>query len=285
MLFTAGSRKPDAATTGNDSGGVFARSAAALSAMLVAAAARRHSLRTALALSRGHGVAVAGRAISTSTLVQATVAAAGVLLGPSLLPTIRGRGAPFVATAHEKCDALFGEGGLLRDDATHSWLTRRHRARGAANLRFVDLGSGGGGMLRAASRLGGYQTATGFEINPWLACYSRLRDGSNEQTRWQSLWDAELHDADVVLVFGNPPMLDALGAKLRSELRDGAIVVSNAYELPRHWLGTPVRSTLIETAAWSRFLYSDVSSGLFCYLQTAEAETEAFLEARVGTKK
>ena len=80
-------------------------------------------------------------------------------------------------------------------------------------------------------------------------------------------------------------MLDALGAKLRSELRDGAIVVSNAYELPRHWLGTPVRSTLIETAAWSRFLYSDVSSWLFCYLQTAEAETEAFLEARVGTKK
>lgn len=213
-------------------------------------------------------------------MAQGAVAAAGAALAPSLIPALCRRGAPYVPTAREKIDFLFGRSGVLLDSDVHSWLSPCQRARGVADLRFVDLGSGGGVMLRAASGAG-YKSATGFEVNPGLALCSAARGGRGVSTRWQSLWEAPLDDADVVLVFGCPPIMSALGAKLRSELRDGVTVVSNAYPLPPRWLGSPVSAAFVETAGWSRYLYSDVSSSLFCYRQTAEAEAEAVLERRV----
>eukprot|EP00316_Scyphosphaera_apsteinii_P014476 CAMPEP_0119313124 /NCGR_PEP_ID=MMETSP1333-20130426/27975_1 /TAXON_ID=418940 /ORGANISM="Scyphosphaera apsteinii, Strain RCC1455" /LENGTH=69 /DNA_ID=CAMNT_0007317875 /DNA_START=8 /DNA_END=214 /DNA_ORIENTATION=- len=64
--------------------------------------------------------------------------------------------------------------------------------------------------------------------------------------------------------------MDALGAKLRAELPEGAIVVSNAYELPTRWLGRPKDVYFVETknAAWTAGL-RDTSSHLYCYQQTA----------------
>ena len=141
-------------------------------------------------VARAHGrgrAAAVRRDISTARIAQVTAAAAGVLLGPSLLPAIRGRGAPFVATAHEKCEALFGEGGFLREDVAGSWLTTAQRAQGVANLRFVDLGSGGGGMLRAACRVGGFHSATGFEINPASMLLAIARPGQRGHTVAKSL--------------------------------------------------------------------------------------------------
>lgn len=71
----------------------------------------------------------------------------------------------------------------------------------------------------------------GYEINPTLVGYSHLRSAlsPNERYRLKSLWEAELHDADVVFVFGVPSILAELQKKLSAELRPGAHVVSNTF--------------------------------------------------------
>lgn len=213
------------------------------------------------------------RAVWTTALNIGAVgaAAAGCLVfSARYVPALLGIGAPFVPTAREKEIALFGENGLLRETSRDSWLPMETRAQ---DLTFVDLGCGDGSMLRAA-RHAGFKRAIGFEINPFLAGYSALRAGPNECIRWQSLWQAELQSVDVVLIYANQPVMDALGAKLRAELPEGAIVVSNAYQLPRQWLGLPKAVHFTETfcAAWTAGL-RDTSSHLYCYQQTTESHS------------
>jgi hypothetical protein len=107
------------------------------------------------------------------------------------------RGAPFVPTAQKKIEAIFAPGGLLSVSAPS---LRRSTAR------VVDLGSGGGALVRAAVRQGGFGCAVGYEINPGLLAMSKLcAFGSRrEQFRLQSLWAADLSAADVVFVYGVP---------------------------------------------------------------------------------
>ena len=73
--------------------------------------------------------------------------------------------------------------------------------------------------------------------------------------------DADLGDADVVTVYGCPPIMDRLGAKLRAELRAGALVCSNAYALPDGALGPPIAELYVETGRWA----ADASSMLLFY--------------------
>lgn len=96
----------------------------------------------------------------------------------------------------------------------------------------MDLGSGGGALVRAAIRQGGFGRATGYEINPALVGLSWLRAAPGETHRLQSLWDADLSDADVCIVYGVPSMLGELGVKLREELPSGSYVVSNLFRIP-----------------------------------------------------
>ena len=193
---------------------------------------------------------------------SASVGAGCLVFGSSYAHTILGRGAPFVPTSPAKIRALFGDpDGLLM-----SWLRRQ-----PSESKFVDLGSGDGSLLRAATR-GGFKEAVGYELNPWLAGYAELRASASETVLRESLWFADVHDADVVYVFGhNAPFLHALGAKLRAELPEGALVVSNAYEMPSHCFGSPCDVRFVETreAAVLQGL-RDTSSHLFCYVQTAE---------------
>mmetsp|Transcript_33935 Transcript_33935/g.113186 ORF Transcript_33935/g.113186 Transcript_33935/m.113186 type:complete len:89 (-) Transcript_33935:163-429(-) len=52
-----------------------------------------------------------------------------------------------------------------------------------------------------------------------------------------------------------------LGDALRAGLREGALVIANAYPLPSHALGPAVETTFVETSRWS----PDASSCLFAY--------------------
>ena len=62
------------------------------------------------------------------------------------------RGAPFVPTAQRKIDAIFGRGGLL--------------AKLPRKALCVDLGSGGGALVRAATRQHGFERAEGYDLAP-----------------------------------------------------------------------------------------------------------------------
>ena len=160
-----------------------------------------------------------------SLLEAALVAGAGInaVLGYSFAAAWLRRGAPFVPTATTKVRALFGPGGLLCGSGS--------KLLSVPAPHVVDLGSGGGTLVRAAVREAKFARATGIELNPALVAFARLRShGQNSETfHLGSFWEASLADADVVLVYGVPSIMAQLELKLVRELKQGSIVISNAF--------------------------------------------------------
>eukprot|EP00439_Symbiodinium_sp_Y106_P054209 s3096_g7.t1 len=125
-----------------------------------------------------------------------------------------------------------------------AWAARRSgtssKAGGPlAGLRLVDFGSGDGRLVAAAAKHGMH--ATGYELNPYLVLWSRLRcfralragPGSG-QLRWANVWSADLRDADVVTVYGRPgdSFMEHAAKKLDEELPSNAAVVSHFFDVP-----------------------------------------------------
>lgn len=99
--------------------------------------------------------------------------------------------------------------------------------------RIVDLGSGDGRILARFAKEG--VEAHGYEINPLLVWRSRRilkRAGLYGQAvvHWQSFWQADLSQYNVVVVYGIPYIMKRLERKLKYELKPGAKVISNVYE-------------------------------------------------------
>lgn len=194
------------------------------------------------------------------TAAWSAVAAGGVLnavLAYSFVSAWFRKGAPFVPSAATKIQAIFGAGGLLERVCCS-------QQRRSAHL--VDLGSGGGTLVRAAVRQGGFGRATGIEINPALVAFSKMRSIFNlpsERFRLQCMWTADVSDADVIFVYGVPSILGRLGEKLVDELPEGAHVVSNSFpftqtrglvELDRRWVEAGLKD-----------MSADDSSAVFLY--------------------
>ncbi|CAE7876813.1 ATPSCKMT [Symbiodinium sp. KB8] len=124
-----------------------------------------------------------------------------------------------------------------------AWAARRggtsSKAGPLAGLRLVDFGSGDGRLVAAAAKRGMH--ATGYELNPYLVLWSRLRcfralrtgPGSG-QLRWANVWSADLRDADVVTVYGRPgdSFMEHAAKKLDEELPSNAAVVSHFFDVP-----------------------------------------------------
>lgn len=107
-------------------------------------------------------------------------------------------------------------------------------------MKTVDLGSGDGRVVVAMAEAGA--NAYGYEINPVLANLSRrkiakLNLGNRARILTNNFWNQSLDGYDVVTVFGIGHVMDRLSRKLASELKPGALVVSNAFEI--RGLGTP----------------------------------------------
>lgn len=149
----------------------------------------------------------------------------------SLPPVLLRRGAPYLPTFGTKLNSMFD---LVRHYVSHSQYMQ-HKQGG---LRFVDLGSGDGRVVFRAAREQMFVSSVGYEINPALHFFASVRR-LLVPTYWQStkfimtdLWKTKLHDYDVVAVYGLSPIMQRLGVKLKDELRPGAIIVSNVFEIP-----------------------------------------------------
>ena len=76
--------------------------------------------------------------------------------------------------------------------------------------KIVDLGSGDGRILIAAAKMGA--DAVGYEINPVLVRQSRraiARAGIRAVVHWESFWNVDLSEFDVVIVYGIPYIMQA----------------------------------------------------------------------------
>ena len=126
-------------------------------------------------------------------------------------------GGPFVPTRNSSVDAMIRVAGIRN------------------GMTVVDLGSGDGRVLLAAAREGAY--AVGFEINPYLVWYTRLRAFLSPQrgmisVYWKNLWRADISRADIVFVYLIPWRMKELAGILNRQLKPGSLVISNSFIFP-----------------------------------------------------
>ncbi len=104
--------------------------------------------------------------------------------------------------------------------------------------QIVDLGSGDGKLVIAFARAGA-KKVIGYEINPFLVFLSRMKIkllglSKHAAIYYQNYWEVSLSDADIVVLYGIPWMMEKLEKKLRSELKQNTRVISNMFPFP-HW--------------------------------------------------
>lgn len=139
------------------------------------------------------------------------------LLGASFLLIVF-RGAPYVPTHGRDLEKLFE--------------LYRFRKRDI----LVDLGSGDGRVLAAAAHRG--INAVGYELNPFLYWYSRIKLRTVEQAevRLEDFWTSKLPDETaVVFVFLAGPFMAKLDRKLTKEaerLGHDVLLVSYGVKIP-----------------------------------------------------
>ena len=98
----------------------------------------------------------------------------------------------------------------------------------------LDLGSGDGRILIAAAKRGA--RCVGFEINPILLWYSRLRARiqglTSVSAHGTNLWDADIRDADILTIYMVPIFMERLRKKIQAEMKPGSRVISGVYPFP-----------------------------------------------------
>jgi len=100
------------------------------------------------------------------------------------------------------------------------------------NDKVIDLGSGDGRIVLAASKL--CAQADGVEINPILVAMSKKRVVGNMNTkiRCLSMWKIDLSQYSVIFVYLIPHRMNKLAEKIKKEMRPGSRVVSNTFSFP-----------------------------------------------------
>lgn len=105
-----------------------------------------------------------------------------------------------------------------------------------SGFKFVDLGSGLGGVLTHLARVRPDGFYTGVESAPFPFLWSwlriRLGDYHNCKVHWDSLWDVDLSTHDVVFAYLSPMPMEKLWLKARAEMRPGSIFISSTFSIP-----------------------------------------------------
>ncbi len=100
--------------------------------------------------------------------------------------------------------------------------------------KLYDLGSGDGRVLFAAAKQGA--NCTGFEINPFLFWYTRIRAwlkrAKSVRVLRSDFWENPINDADVVTVYLVPSAMARLQTKAKAEMRPGAKIIAAVYPFP-----------------------------------------------------
>ncbi len=121
------------------------------------------------------------------------------------------------------------------------YLTNRPTAQALARLmpaehtaRLLDLGAGGGALLRRLARLRPESRFTGIETapGPWALGWLLNRRQANVDWRRGDLFALSLRDYDVIYAFLSPAPMAALERKATAEMRPGSLLVSNSFPLP-----------------------------------------------------
>lgn len=118
------------------------------------------------------------------------------------------------------------------------------------NLSIIvtDPGCGSGELVRAiASNFPGAQV-TGLELSPMPYWSGRIKlalfGPRNARLLSEDFFAYDLSASDVVVTFLPAPVLARLEPKLKKEMKPGAILLSNAFQMPEGW--TPYKTVPLE---------------------------------------
>ena len=105
-------------------------------------------------------------------------------------------------------------------------------------FKFIDLGSGIGGVLTHLAQTHPHGSYHGVEAAPlpFLWSWLRTRFGGyrNCTVHWGSLWDSDLSQYDVVFAYLSPVPMERLWYKVKQEMRPGSLFISNTFAVPDH---------------------------------------------------
>ena len=100
--------------------------------------------------------------------------------------------------------------------------------------RFLDIGSGLGGLLAHLARACPTGQFVGVETAPLPFVLSRARLGScsNATVRWGDFWNTDLSEHNVVFAYLSPVPMAQLWEKVRREMRPGSMFISYRFSVP-----------------------------------------------------
>lgn len=100
----------------------------------------------------------------------------------------------------------------------------------------VELGAGCGGLTLQVAREFQHRAVVGIELSPFPYIAARvlqlLSGQKNLVIRRQNLFEYSLREAEVVVMYLTPVLLQRVAGKLRAELPRGATVVCSSFPLP-----------------------------------------------------
>lgn len=120
----------------------------------------------------------------------------------------------------------------LSNEATAQALAELLALR--SHSRFLDLGSGLGGMLANLAERKPDGSFHGVESAPlpFLVSWLRLKKKNNAHVRYGNFWHEDLAAYDVVYAFLSPEPMAGLWRKAQKEMRQGSLFVSNSFAVP-----------------------------------------------------
>lgn len=100
----------------------------------------------------------------------------------------------------------------------------------------IDLGCGGGGVMRVLAREYPKARIIGYEISVPAWLIAQLLNGllglrRRCEVRWQNFYNVSLRDADAVYCFLTPMAMKKLKPKFERELKPSTIVISYAFQI------------------------------------------------------
>ena len=159
----------------------------------------------------------------SSVGLYTTIAIGGVALGfsiiaiPFLTPALRKHTLPYVPATDKQIENVFKTINLIRKTSSKQQLT------------LIDLGSGDGRIVFEAAKRG--YRSTGVEINFFLYLYSRLKAlsfNTNPRPMFNraNLWNVNLSNYDLIVLFGVQEMMKDLSVKLNKEIKQDTTIIT-----------------------------------------------------------
>jgi hypothetical protein len=125
--------------------------------------------------------------------------------------------APFISTKPKVILAILDELKLKGDETVY------------------ELGCGKAGFLQAILEKWPSVKTLGIEYHFWPYFFAKMQASLHKKAvglHYGDLFESDLSKADVMYCFLNPPMMERLAAKLKSEAKPGAILISYMFTLP-----------------------------------------------------